>query len=168
MEIWDIYNKMREKTGKTIVRGEKLEENEYHLVVHVWIVNRKGDFLIQKRSSKVKSNPNIWAVTGGAAIAGDDSYKACEREVIEEIGIKADMTNAQVVFTIMKNDSISDVWLIKQDFEIADCKLQLEEVSDAKWATRQEIVEMIEHGKFHSYQYIKDIFQVAEEKYQLK
>lgn len=47
MELWDIYNENREKTGRTIVRGQKLGENEYHLVVHMWIINSNGQFLIQ-------------------------------------------------------------------------------------------------------------------------
>jgi cytidine deaminase len=43
MEEWDIYNKDLEKTGKTCVRGRyKLQENEYHLVVHIWLLTKDG------------------------------------------------------------------------------------------------------------------------------
>jgi isopentenyldiphosphate isomerase len=158
MEIWDIYTKDREKTEKTIVRGEPLGEGEYHLVVHMWIINSKGQFLIQKRASGVKSSPNLWAITGGAAIAGDDSQSACIREVKEEIGIKANMEKAEVVFTLFRQASICDVWLIRQDFSIEECTLQKEEVSEVKWATSQEIMEMVEQGVFHNYQYLDDLF----------
>jgi 8-oxo-dGTP diphosphatase len=162
MELWDIYNEKRERTGKTIFRGEKLGENEYHLVVHMWIINSKGQFLIQKRASGVKSSPNMWAATGGAAVAGDDSYTACKREVYEEIGIKADMSNAEVAFTKWRENSISDIWVIKQDVDLNECILQAEEVSEVKWATAQEIKEMIGKGEFHSYRYLEDVFRYVD------
>jgi 8-oxo-dGTP diphosphatase len=161
MELWDIYTKNREKTGKTIVRGEPLGKDEYHLVVHMWILNSKGQFLIQKRASTVKSSPNLWAITGGAAIAGDDSYSACLREVKEEIGIQADMEKAKVVFPLNREVSICDVWLIQQDFGIEECILQEEEVSEVKWASPQEIKNMVEQGIFHNYQYLYDLFSIT-------
>lgn len=159
MEIWDIYTKDREKTGKTIVRGEPLGDGEYNLVVHMWIINSKGQFLIQKRASGVKSSPNLWAITGGAAIAGDDSHSACIREILEEIGIRADMEQAEVAFTLIRQVSICDVWLLRQDFSIEECTLQKEEVSEVKWASSHEIMEMVEQGVFHNYQYLDDLFR---------
>jgi 8-oxo-dGTP diphosphatase len=160
MEIWDIYDKNREKTGKTIVRGESLEQGEYHLVVHMWILNSRGEFLIQKRASCVKSSPNMWAITGGAAIAGDDSYTACQREVFEELGIKADMSCAEVYLTVKRQDSICDVWVIRQDFELDECTLQEEELSEVRWATVTEVNELIGMGKFHIYFYQDELFSL--------
>lgn len=32
-ELWDIYDKNRIKTGRTIERGQPMTENEYHIVV---------------------------------------------------------------------------------------------------------------------------------------
>ena len=46
MEIWDLYNELREVTGKEHIRGEEIPEGYYHLVVHVWIKNKKGEYLI--------------------------------------------------------------------------------------------------------------------------
>jgi 8-oxo-dGTP diphosphatase len=160
VEIWDVYSKSRVKMGKTIVRGELLGEDEYHLVVHMWIMNSKGQFLIQKRASGVKSSPNMWAITGGAAIAGDDSYSACMREVYEEIGIKADMEHAEVAFTVTKQDYICDIWVIRQDFELEECRLQTEEVSDVKWVTTKEMMELIEQKKFHTYYYLEKLLEI--------
>ncbi|WP_163100654.1 NUDIX hydrolase [Peribacillus alkalitolerans] len=164
MEIWDIYNINREKTGKTIVRGEKLEVGEYHLVVHIWIMNSRGEFLIQKRASTMQLRPNMWAMTGGSAVAGDDSHIACAREMYEEIGIQADMANAEVAFTVTRKDNICDVWLIKQDFEISECTMQVEEVSDLKWATIQEIKDMVKQKIFINYFYLNDLFRFIDSK----
>ncbi|HYK73867.1 MAG TPA: NUDIX domain-containing protein [Pseudoneobacillus sp.] len=162
MEVWDIYNENREKTGRTIIRGEKLQENEYHLVIHIWIQNSQGEFLIQKRASTVKSAPNMWAITGGSAITGEDSQSAYKRELYEEIGLIADNSKAEIAFSLKRENNFCDVWLIKQDFDINQCKLQVEEVSEVKWATVQVIRKLIAKGKFNTYYYLEDIFRITQ------
>ena len=49
MEILDLYTADREKTGKTMVRGEETPAGCYRLVVHVCIFNDKGQLLIQQQ-----------------------------------------------------------------------------------------------------------------------
>ena len=50
-EIWDLYNENRELLGKDHIGGEQLPIDGYHLVVHVWIRNSKGQYLISQRSA---------------------------------------------------------------------------------------------------------------------
>ncbi len=35
MEVWDLYNERRERTGQSHIRGDAIPEGLYHLVVHV-------------------------------------------------------------------------------------------------------------------------------------
>ena len=53
MELWDIYDINKEKTGKVIDRhgDEKLKDGEYHLVVEAIIINSKGEIFYYKRES---------------------------------------------------------------------------------------------------------------------
>ena len=77
-EIWDIYDENRNLTGKTIKRAEyinKIKENEYHLVVHIWIKNDNNEWLISKRTPN-KHFPLLWECTGGSALAGEESLTA--------------------------------------------------------------------------------------------
>ena len=53
-EIWDLYDSRGEKTGKTMTRGENIPSGLYHIGVHIWPINDKGEFLIQRRSSTVQ------------------------------------------------------------------------------------------------------------------
>lgn len=66
-EYWDIYDKNFEKINKTVKRGDKLKDDEYHLVINAWIVNSKGEFLITQRV-ETKPHPLMWECTGGSAI----------------------------------------------------------------------------------------------------
>jgi hypothetical protein len=51
MEIWDLYNWDREVIGEHI-RGKELPQEGFHLVVHVWIKNSEGKYLMTQRSAK--------------------------------------------------------------------------------------------------------------------
>lgn len=160
MELWDVFTADREKTGKTAVRGEALGAGKYHVVVHIWLVNDEGNLLIQKRAACVEWAPNIWATTGGSALAGEDSAAACARELLEETGIRADMESAELAFALKREDSFCDVWLIRQNADLDRCKMQAEEVSAVKWASPEEIRSMAAKGVFWSYRYLDDLFSL--------
>ena len=55
MELLDLYNNKKEKIGKVYDRdsGEP-GRGEYKLSVHVWVVNSKDQFLIQKEARMLK------------------------------------------------------------------------------------------------------------------
>jgi 8-oxo-dGTP diphosphatase len=67
VELWDIYDKNRQKTGKIHERGKPISEGDYHLVVQVWIRNSKGEYLISKRHPN-KPHPNLWECPGGSVL----------------------------------------------------------------------------------------------------
>ena len=153
METWDIYDINRLKTGRTAQRGwGKLEKGDYHLVVHICIFNSKGEMLIQQRQPFKDSWPNVWDITvGGCAISGDSSQKAAERELFEELGYKIDLTDTRPHLTLNFKAGFDDYYLIEDDVEIDKLKLQQEEVQQVKWASKDEILELIENGEFIPY-----------------
>lgn len=165
MELWEILDKNRQKTGKVIERGQPMGQDEYHVVVHVWILNSKGEFLIQQRAEG-KTYSLMWDVTGGSAIAGDDSYSAALREAYEELGIDLSPYNGKCIMSyIWQNPDwpqFTDVWLFRADFDIERVVCQPEEVADAKWATSKEIRSMIRSGKFvDALPYLDELFRVT-------
>ena len=91
MEIIDLYNGKREKLNKTFIREDgEPEDGEYKLSVHVWILNNRGEILIQKRNENLKRNPGKWAFTGGIVDSGETSVEGAIRESKEELGIDID------------------------------------------------------------------------------
>lgn len=152
MEIWDLYDKDRIKTGETMVRGSKFKENTYHLVVHVCIFNLKGKMLIQQRQPFKDGWPNMWDITvGGSAVSGDTSQLAAEREVYEEIGYKLSLDGIRPSLTINFDKGFDDIYLIQKDVDISKLKLQYEEVQSVKWASKEEILSMIDEEIFIPY-----------------
>ena len=81
MELFDLYTKDREPTGKKMVRGDRVPEGLYRLVVHVCIFDQEGRMLIQQRQPFKEGWSDMWDVTvGGSAVTGDSSRTAAERE----------------------------------------------------------------------------------------
>lgn len=159
IELWDVYTKERIKTGKLHKRGEKMPPDEYHLAVHVCIFNSKNQLLIQQRQPFKSGWPNMWDLSvGGAAIAGDSSSKAAERELFEELGLKIDLSNLSPKFTINFKDGFDDYYFIKKDIDLSEINLQEEEVQKVKWADKKEILKMQQDGIFLPYWFLDKIF----------
>ena len=132
MELWDIYDKDRNKTGRTMKRGEPMKDGDYHLVVHICIFSSDGKMLIQQRQPFKDGWSNLWDITvGGSSVAGDTSIDAAVREVREEVGIQLSP--------------------VTKDVDISSLKLQYEEVQQVKWADADEIKSMIDEGIFIPY-----------------
>ena len=49
-EYLDILDEQGNKTGKTKLRSEVHHDGDWHKSVHIWILNSKGDVLLQRRS----------------------------------------------------------------------------------------------------------------------
>lgn len=165
-EKWDILDENGSPTGKTTLRGRNfLKSGEYHLVVHIWIFSSDGKILIQRRSDTKPLMPGEWAATGGAAISGESSYSAANRELFEELGICSDKKSLKKAFRIKRRNSLLDVWMIESNIKQENLRLQKSEVSEAKWITLADLKQMIQDGKFHNYgsEYFKKVFEKIEE-----
>lgn len=154
MEIWDLYDKNRNIIGEHI-RGDELPENGYHLVVHVWIKNKKGQFLISQRSPERKHNPLMWEACGGSALKGENSLQAALREVKEEVGIDLTVDCGKIIFSEIRHyingqkfNDILDVWLFEFDNEFSLENATTNEVAQAKWLYSDEIKELDNQKKF--------------------
>lgn len=154
MEVWDLYTEGQIKTGETHLRGTALPKNRFHLVVHVWIVNAKGEYLISQRAASRPSYPLMWECVGGSVLRGESSVDGAVREVKEEVGIDlspaagilVDSEVRKIVNGTVFND-IKDVWLFPYDGEILLENATTDEVADAKWMTKSEIKEYYRSGK---------------------
>ncbi len=153
LEFIDVIDINRLPIGKVIQRGEMLLDNEYFLSVHVWIVNSKKQFLLQRRVLTKKVEPGKWSVSGGVVDAGESSIDGCCRETLEEVGIVVDKNSAKLILKLEKPDAwgaLVDVWLVKYDGAIEDIVFQKEEVSDVRWASVKEIRELYSKKEFSS------------------
>lgn len=154
-EIWDLYNENRELLRKDHIRGEQLPIDGYHLVVHVWIRNSKGEYLISQRSANRPTNPLMWECVDGSVVKGEDSLQGVLREVKEEVGIDLLPEKGQVVLSDIKKiefgkvvNKIVDVWLFDYDGEVDLGNATTDEVAQVAWMNREQIKELFDANMF--------------------
>ena len=154
-EIWDLYNETRELLGKDHIRGEQLPIDGYHLVVHVWIRNSKGEYLISQRSANRPTYPLMWECVDGSVVKGEDSLQGVLREAKEEVGIDLLPEKGQVVLSDIKKiefgkvvNKIVDVWLFDYDGEVDLDNATTDEVAQVAWMNREQIKELFDANMF--------------------
>ena len=154
-EIWDLYNEKRELTGRDQVRGEEIPQGYYHLVVHVWIRNRCGKYLISQRSADRPTHPLKWECVGGSVLKGEDSLTGALRETKEEVGLSLEPKDGKIVHSIIgrivngvRFSDIVDVWLFPYDGPVSLETATTKEVAQIAWLDRQQIKELFDQGDF--------------------
>lgn len=160
-ELWDLYTKDREKTGRLHRRGDQMKDGEYHLAVHVCIFNSKNELLIQQRQPFKDGWPNMWdLIAAGSALQGENSCQAAEREVAEEIGLTIDLSDKRADFTINFANGFDDYYLLEQEVDLAKLQLQEEEVQAVKWCDKAEVLAMQEQGTMVPYWFLDKLFEI--------
>ena len=163
-EIWDLYDKDGNLTGKTLERGNLIPEGYYHLVVHVWIKNKDNMFLISRRDKSRESNPLKLECTGGSVLKGETSLDGAIRETLEEVGI--DLTNipGKVILRKVRHHfrDIMDAWLFEYNGEVDLSKATTNEVCEVMWMSYDEIKNCLVSGELVST--LEYFFEIEKEK----
>lgn len=153
MELLDIVNENNNLTGKTEEKEIVHKKGLWHREVAIWIMNNKGEILIQKRASTKKQNPNKWGLTAGHIDAGESIENAISREILEELGVEIkDFSKIKITKIQEKhknsntiNNYFSYVFFAKVDYDIKDYTIQKEELSELKYITLEELEEIVKN-----------------------
>jgi len=107
----------------------------------------------------------MWDVTvGGCALSGETSVEAAERETLEEIGCKIDLSGERPFFTINFEVGFDDQYLVEREIDIKELTLQYEEVQRVKWASKDEILQLVKEGKFINYWFTELLFDIRKQR----
>jgi len=149
-ELWDVYDSKKHLTGRTHHRGDKLNDNDFHLVVNALIFKSADEILLQQRSFEKMSYPGMWtADTGGSVLAGETSEEAMVRELREELQLIVDADKLHFFVSRQYADWIEDWYVVRIDASVANLKRQESEVASLRWTTLSEAIKINNHNGFN-------------------
>lgn len=95
-EIFDVVDADDQVTG-TATRAEVHAQKLTHRAVHVFVFNKRGDLLLQKRSLLKDMCPGLWDSSVSGHLDSGESYEtAAVRELEEEMGIAAETAPEEI------------------------------------------------------------------------
>ncbi|MDR1826323.1 MAG: NUDIX domain-containing protein [Rickettsiales bacterium] len=144
-ELIDIFDKDWNPTGEVLEKSEAERQGKWHRAAHVWIVNPKGELLLQLRGPNAKEYPNMWDISAAGHVrAGETVERAGIREMKEELGI--DITEDRLIFISKdqssKNQHLHTAFLIELDLPTDAFTFNDHEVADVKYMHWKELAKM--------------------------
>lgn len=136
-ELIDICDENNNLLNIQKMKSEAHKNGLWHRASHIWIYNSKGEVLLQLRAKEKLLYPDMWDVSAAGHVgAGEDPIISGLREVEEEIGLKPKEENlnfwmirkVKAIFREIINNEFYYVYFFKFDGDIAQLKLQKEEV----------------------------------------
>lgn len=148
-EEWlPLVNEKGEVIGKA-PRSVCHSSKEYlHPVVHLHVINHKGDIFLQKRPMHKKVQPGKWDTAVGGHIAfGENLETALQREAQEEIGIK-DFKAELVANYIWESDIERELIFCFVTQYSQSITVNKEELADGRFWSHSEIKTNLGKGIF--------------------
>ena len=147
-ELFDMYDVNRNPLGHTHPRGVPIKKGEYHIVVQVCVLDKSGRLLMTQRHPD-KIDGNMWEVTAGSALAGEDSVTGAMRELREETGLTVEKEQMKLLYTRTGHDFFLDSYIVRldRDGEAVRLTMQEGETVDFIWADAETQDQMEQNGK---------------------
>ncbi len=149
IQHWDILDENGKKTGRTVPAEAKLNKDEYHQAVHVWISDQNGDILIQKRTTNA-----LWSIVTEAAIHDESSLGAATRNIAKELGLLIDIGMFRKIAQTKSSNEFIDIWSASGSREDFFPIILCSEILDVCWASWNALKEMAKRNEFVKYDYL--------------
>ena len=160
-ELFDITDENGFVTGNTVTRSEAHDKGIMHRTAHIWVVRKNDnsyDVLLQKRSADKESFPSMYDTSSAGHIqAGDEPLESAQRELFEELGIRAnegDLAYAgkfhikyekEFHGNLFRDNEVAFVYVYEKPVDIDTLCLQIEEVEEVRWLDIREVFEGCKH-----------------------
>ena len=177
-EMLEIVNESGFFTGEQVSRKTAHKDGILHAASHVFIykfVDNKIYILLQRRSSTKDSFPNCLDISSaGHCSAGEDYDSTALKELEEELGLKIDIDALKFAFYQKINNvdefygekfidnEVNKVYILKQDIDVNEIKLQKEEISEVVWMDTSNIQKELKNNNPEYCIPLKEFKQVVE------
>lgn len=118
-----------------------------HRAIHILLFNHSGEVFLQKRSMSKDENPGLWDSSAAGHVDSGESYEECaERELFEELGIKATQA-LEFLFKLSPSKATGNEHSVIYRYRFDGAlNLQAEEIDDGIWIDAQQLDERVSRG----------------------
>jgi len=151
----DVLDDHGNPTGEVLSRQEVHAQGKIHRAVHLYLFDKSNNLLLQRRSLKTDHYPGMFSISvTGHVDAGEDSRKAVQRELQEELGIDGDDANIEFLFSFRQDVEISPTYIDRQfndvyagwiDLKLENIAFDAKEVSELKLVPFSEFEIMVKN-----------------------
>ncbi|MBU1170376.1 MAG: NUDIX domain-containing protein [Proteobacteria bacterium] len=140
MEFIDVLSVEGEKTGRIETREMIHAKGLWHRTVHIWILSKNNDILLQKRAQEKQTHPGLWDMAcAGHISSGETRLGAAMKEIHEELGITLSPDELNFLFTDKSevfhchgtyiDREFHDIFLVRKSIPLNAFSLQKNEVA---------------------------------------
>jgi len=146
MAIEDFYEVLDEqglKTGKLLELGVIHKKQLWHEVVTLWVMNTRGELLMQLRAPHVELMPNVWDVTIGSHLhPKEEPDIAAVRALKDGLGVEIATEELRHLFNIQCANPMPDgtrhkvlghVYMVQKDIELDTLTVDPREIAKLAW-----------------------------------
>lgn len=147
MTEWlDVYDSHGRATGRVQPRDQVGGEDDYYLMVRIWVREAGGRLLVTQRQRDRFWYPSCWECPGGFAQAGETGFVAARRELAEETGLEPEEKAWRLlgdyiyedIFSQHRYHAIVASYLVQLAEEMPDICPQAEEVAGWLWVPGED------------------------------
>jgi isopentenyldiphosphate isomerase len=149
-EQFEVLDDQGHKTGQLVSRADVHEQQLWHEVANVWVMNNRGEVLLQMRGPHVDLNPSVWDVAVGTHVRpGEDPTIAAQRALKEELGLTITTDQLKHLFNIQSANPMGEgrfhkvlghVFLLKRDIDLADCTVDTSKITELAWKPMTQVM----------------------------
>ncbi len=153
LEYFDLLDEDGNLIGITKERSKVHRDGDWHKAIHVWIINEKGEILLQRRCETKDSDPNMLDIScAGHLSAGDSSLEGALRELKEELNLEVNSSELSFIKTLRRSwkdnhgfvdNEYDDLYILRTNRKIEDMVYQKEEISEIFFVPYMEFKRMI-------------------------
>lgn len=141
-EVLDLYDEEFNKINKTIIRRVDVIPEGTNIMQSYILIKNENKYLLEQTTER---NNYKWAIPGGHVLSGETPENALKRELEEELGMIDIQYKKIDTVKFPYNSYIFNVFYSDTIIDKNSLKLQSDEVTQVKWYTKEEILELIEN-----------------------
>jgi isopentenyldiphosphate isomerase len=150
IDKYEVLDEHGHKTGEILDRSTVHKRQLWHEVVNIWVINSKGELLMQLRAPDVELSPSVWDVTVGTHVRpGEAPSDAAIRGLQHELALTTTPDQLNHLFNVqnanpMPNGSIHNVFghvfLLQAEPDISQLKVDPTKIAELKWVPLNQLM----------------------------